>query len=375
MFWRWFGRSARRDVAAGAGSAALALAPAAPERATGTAPAEDENTRPLPAEEARRATRARIVAPRGWPGRDDVAALENRDDPDAIARLIRRADPAVGRDEVLFRYHLARAVWLGEYDLPPLPHSAARVLDLSRSPRASVADYARVVESDPGMVKSVFWLANSSFYASLVQCSSLAQAMVRIGVREVERLAMLQAFQSRVFRVYGQDELVRDIGQHVLATGLAAQAIAQHAGGAQAGDAFLAGLFHDVGKLVVLGVVAQEQRRLKRRAPQRVITSAFDAFHVFVGETACREWGLPEPVVAAVGSHHDPEAAAADPLDRAVYLGNPVARAATSRNRDERPAVRADDPVLAAAGLGPGDLSEICEQVRATLRTYPRMGS
>ncbi len=379
-FWkRWFGgRRMERAVREEDFSSpppvdgTSALVPAETGSDTGVA-VEEEDTAPL-RDESRRAAAppaARVAAAGNWPDRQEIASLREGVDEAELARVIGRTAVGAGPEEVLFRYHLSRAIYFGEHDLPPLPQSAARVLELSRSPMAGVADYAKVVEADPGMVRSVLWLANSSFYTSMAKCTSLAQAMVRIGIREVERIALMQAFQAKVFKVYGHDELVTSLGAHGLSTALSSQAIARQTGAPPA-DAFLGGLFHDVGKLVVLGIVAQVQRKLKRRAPTPLITSAFEAFHEAIGESACRHWQMPEAIVHAVAHHHNAPVAAEDPLDRAVYLGNLLAHGLESKDPSTE-FCDPEDPALLSAQLAPRDLAALREQTALELKEYQRV--
>ncbi len=351
----------------GARPAARALSEAEAEAEFG--PPTELITAPVQKEAARAA--AASAASAGWPAREDIARLQDTKDEDALLRAVGRHAPGASREEVLFRYQLSRSIYFGEHKLPPLPQSAARIMELSRSPMTGVSDYARVVETDPALAKSVLSLANSSYFGASLKCTSLSQAMVRIGVREVERIALTQGFfQARVFRVYGQDDLVRDLGTHGLAAALAARAVAKRCDG-PAEDAFLAGLFHDVGKLVVLGVIASVQRKLKHRAPQPLIMAAFDAFHVAIGENACRAWEIPAIIVSAVGHHHDAETASKDPLETAVYLGNAIATSLASKGHPTP--VSPDDPALVAAGLSLADFSVIREQTTTDLRTYQRL--
>ena len=366
--WRGKKRGAaelpERSPAADAASRAASVpAPSAPDD-------ESADTAPMSPQDASAGPIA-AAAPAGWPDRAEIAALGDHPSETDLARIIGRAAHDASADEILFRAHLSRAIYVGEHELAPLPRSAARVMELARKPGAGVDEYAKVVEGDPGLVKTVLRLANSSFYASLAECTSLSQAMVRIGVREVERIALLQTYQTRVFRVPGHDALARELSRHGLAAALAAQAVARR-GQASPPDAFLGGLFHDVGKLVILGIVGQVQRRLKRTAPAPLIHSAFDAFHAVVGEAVCRRWEFPPPIVAAIARHHDPQAACREPLDRAVYLGNLLAHGVDNVPTAPLP-IGNDDPVRAAAGLSPGQLLEALEQTRAELKEYQKL--
>jgi len=102
------------------------------------------------------------------------------------------------------------------------------------------------------------------------------------------------------------DAVAQSLWAHSLATGLAADELGKTAGGAAAGDAFIAGLLHDIGKLVLhlsdpaafatLGVFDDaEERRL------------FGVTHSEVGGSLAEKWGLEPDIVQAILGHHGAE--------------------------------------------------------------------
>ena len=304
--------------------------------------------------------------PPGWLGPSELAAIGSTRDEKVLVRRILEMIPGASSEDALFRFHLSQAFILGEYPLPILPATALRVLDLAHKSNVSLYDYARLVEADPGLAKSVLNRANTAIYASAGECTSLGQAMSLVGMQELERIAFMHAFGSQVFRVRGHNELVESVSRHGLAAALGSQQLAFLTGVSQT-DSFLAGLFHDCGKLVILNVVSEAQRKLKRIAPVTLIESACNTFHVVVGEDACRRWGLMPSIIRALTNHHS-QLASEDVLDTTVYLGNQVAHAA------ELPepviALPADDPVLVASKLTQADLQLAAAKTRVELTQY-----
>ncbi len=297
---------------------------------------------------------------------DTLAKIKDQADEESILRRIGSIFPGASADEVLFRYYLSRAIYFKEYSLPTLPASAHRILALSHNINSSLVDYLEVIEVDPGLAKAVFRLANSPAYAAASECTTLAQAVAHIGLQEVERISMSQAMGNRVFHIRHYESLVKSLTKHLIAAAVGSQEIASHQNG-PASEAFLAGLFHDTGKLVILNLIADVQRKRKHAVPAGLIESAFDAFHVAVGENACRTWGLPDNLIAAVSQHHVfpiPD----DPLTRSVVLGNRIAHLIESEKPSPEP--EKDDPFQALLNFGPEEVARLVSKTKGILEEF-----
>ncbi len=347
-----------------------------PDRGAATAVAEHPSA-PAPGPAAAAGTAAAPAAPSGGPTRAPAAGWMSREQLDdlvkitdeaQLARRLIQISPDCPRDEMLFRYHLSRVVMFGEFELPILPATASRLLTLSRDTGTGVSDIARVVEADAALVRAIIRASNSAFFSSLYECAALNQAIVRIGLSQVEQIAMAQTLRSRLVRIKGQDQRVNQLGLHGLAAALAARHVAQRTGAA-ASNAYLGGLFHDVGKLVLLGIIARVQNELRATITQRLLNQAFGAFHTTLGEMACRSWEMPAEICRSVAVHHDPVRACEFPLDATVYLANVAVRGL------ERPdglfaVMPGDDPVAQHHGLERADLDALRHQAASDLKAY-----
>jgi HD-like signal output (HDOD) protein len=308
-----------------------------------------------------------------WFDEADIVALKGLTDDKQIAQVIARKPVGASREEVLFRYYLSRAVFVGEFDLPVLPRTATEIIELSRRPRAEISDYARVVESDPSVVKAVIDVANSSFFSSLSEVSGLDQAIVRIGLRQLERIVLMHAMRSRVFRVRGYEQILQHLVAHSLAAGIGAQTAAATSA-APSGDAFLGGLFHDLGKFVLVRIVGDVQKKLHWTAPPQLLQDAFDTFHVQIGESICRHWQFPPMICDAVGAHECPgEAAQGTELHRAVYVGNRLAHVVIDGS-DLSQELPTDDPVVATEGLDREALELLTGTVIHEVKAFEGLG-
>jgi len=197
-------------------------------------------------------------------------------------------------------------------DLPPLPAAAARALTLARDPDSSSESLARVVSTDPALAARVLAMSRSVTYLRRQPPRTLQEAIATVGLRALRRI-LIAASARAAYRA--DDQVAQSLWAHSLAAGLAAEELSKVSGGGAAGDAFIAGLLHDIGKLVLhlsnpaafatLGVFDEEaERRL------------FGTTHDEIGGRLAEKWGLEPDIVAGIRGHHDP---AGSPL--AVCVG------------------------------------------------------
>lgn len=237
-------------------------------------------------------------------------------------------------------------------DLPPLPAAAARALTLARDPDSSSESLARVVSTDPALAARVLAMSRSVTYLRRQPPRTLQEAIATVGLRALRRI-LIAASARAAYRA--DDQVAQSLWAHSLAAGLAAEELSKVAGGgAAAGDAFIAGLLHDIGKLVLhlsnpaafatLGVFDEEaERRL------------FGTTHDEIGGRLAEKWGLEADIAAGIRAHHDP---AGSPL--AVCVG-----------RADRLAMEIGYGSLAhqfcplPSGDGDDQLAEATERVRA----------
>jgi len=182
--------------------------------------------------------------------------------------------------------------------LPAQPLAAMQVLRLVEDPQASSADLARVIEADPALSARVMRLANAPYYGLTKRVGSAARAVVLLGFSAVRALAVSAASSLMSEEV--------DLGPtgfwtHSVVTAIGASVVAKQVGH-PVGDAFSAGLLHDLG--LALPAVAED-----------------DGDHAEIGSSALELWRFPPNFVRAVASHHLPPHAVAESLGRIIIAG------------------------------------------------------
>jgi len=223
--------------------------------------------------------------------------------------------------------------------LPTLPTVVARISQLIDDPTASAGDINDIISRDLALSSKILRLVNSAFYGFPRRISSMTHAVVILGFTSVRNIA-LSAFVFDAFDTTGLPFGHRNFWVHSVGTAVAADVLAVRSGLPANDDAFVAGLLHDVGKLVLHQHAREEFSRILDRVAREDITfleaerAELEFGHAEIGALLLENWKLPERLVAALRFHHDPAAApegqrqvaavihAADILTRAILLGS-----------------------------------------------------
>jgi putative nucleotidyltransferase with HDIG domain len=226
---------------------------------------------------------------------------------------------------------IIRAVESPQADLPTLPTMAIQISQLVRSDTSSAQDLERLIMTDPALTGNILAVANSAFFGLRETVTSIRQAVVLLGFREIQTLVLGVSVLRMFNRKLSEAGLsMMDLWMH--AVGVAAAAAALAAGAprvAVAEYAFTAGLLHDLGKPLLMSrfpedfaqaaVYAREQGCSFYEAERRVNGVTHDV----LGDLFCRASSFPEDLLAGVGNHHEPDFEAEPAgLDVIVHLAD-----------------------------------------------------
>ena len=205
-------------------------------------------------------------------------------------------------------------------DLPTLPIIAQKILLLAEDDQAGADKLAKIISSDQSLSVKVLSLANSAYYGHRAQVSTVKQAIVIIGADMLKQIAL----SVLVFKALDRGGKGRTVfWRHSLLAAHASVLIARRCGGMPEDVCFMAGLLHDVGKLILASnledayaeVVALEKQEgcTLQEAERRIL----DTDHADVGAWMAERWQLPAQLIDAIRSHHMENAGQA-PLSRVV---------------------------------------------------------
>lgn len=192
-------------------------------------------------------------------------------------------------------------------DLPTIPVVATKVMQLIESEKATAEELAKVVASDPAVAARVLKISNSSFYGCQRQIQTLSHAIVVLGFSTLKSL-VVAASVKQVYKPYGLTEKM--LWEHSFGAGLAARIIAKETRAANEEEAFLGGLFHDIGKIIMNNMDSQQfQAAMQKCYNDQVSFSeaerqVYSYTHSEVGALVIKKWNFPDILMHAVLKHH-----------------------------------------------------------------------
>lgn len=216
--------------------------------------------------------------------------------------------------------------------LPSVPELYSELIEILQDPDTDNHDMAAIVLKDGGMTARILKLANSAFFGCGREISDVSEAITYLGTETIKSLILFSnAFsQHEHLKFPGFD--AQSLWRHSLEVANASKMIAIYESEERkvAEEAYVAGLLHDVGKLMLavnlpgLYREAITVARLEKVPLSTVERKMFGADHADIGGYLLGLWGLPVPVVEAIALHHRPSAAVQkkfSPLT-AVHAGN-----------------------------------------------------
>lgn len=192
-------------------------------------------------------------------------------------------------------------------DLPTIPVVATKVMQLIGDETTTAEELARVVASDPAVAARVLKISNSAFYGCQRQIQTLSSAVVVLGFHTLKSL-VVAASVKQVYKPFGLTEKM--LWEHSFGAGLAARIISSNTRAANEEESFLAGLFHDIGKIIMNTFDRDKFQIVIERCYNEGISfedaekSIFPFCHDEVGAYVIKKWNFPEALFNAVMQHH-----------------------------------------------------------------------
>jgi HD-like signal output (HDOD) protein len=201
-----------------------------------------------------------------------------------------------------------------ELEPPTVPALAPRVLDALKDPRLDVAQLARTLENDQAISAKILTIANSAMFSPTKSVASLRDAITLLGIDQVAQIAIGLATRS-LFNSGDRAELAVDRGRwnglfvHSMVTAFATADIVARQQRRASDQAFLSGLFHDVGKVVALRAIsAMTVAGQWPSTSAEVLDEVLHRVHATHGKAIYERWALPPALLQVCEMHHRLEA-------------------------------------------------------------------
>ncbi|MFH0920653.1 MAG: HDOD domain-containing protein [Fibrobacterota bacterium] len=217
-------------------------------------------------------------------------------------------------------------------DLPPAGGAFLEIQRLIADHRSDAASLARIVEKDVWLTAKLLKMVNSVYFSGRYgEIGSVQQAVVRLGFEQICKFCLAMQVQQ-MFPPTSSLIDGRAFWHHSIAVAMVTRDIAEKSPveGVDSGTAYVAGLLHDAGTLILDRHFTEVYRKIRETASAysenvfRIEQKLLDIEHGEIGGLILEKWKFPESIVQAVNGHHFPDRAELEwlPLAQLVHLSD-----------------------------------------------------
>ncbi|MCH7618501.1 MAG: HDOD domain-containing protein [Candidatus Marinimicrobia bacterium] len=221
---------------------------------------------------------------------------------------------------------------LNTEDLPTLPITVSRILELVDNPKTTAGMLSELINIDPVLAAKVLKVANSAFFGFPRRISTLNLAIVILGFSSLKHLCL----SVGIMNLWPENEKgsgleMNAFWSHSIATGVAARLIAKKVKYEIPGEAFVCGLIHDIGKLLLNDLLNEEYKEILSSSQEgirplhAIEEDTLGVDHSLVGGWLTEKWNLPHELVQSIKAHHNINGQNDNLLDMIVYVADSLA--------------------------------------------------
>ncbi len=196
-----------------------------------------------------------------------------------------------------------------------------RILDKMNDPELSATELAGYIKNDQALVAKILKLSNSAFYGFSRRINTIRDAISLLGYNTIKSIVLSLSFRQMLEMFDVKKEFLDGFSKHSMMAGFLAEDIVKKEAKVLDPDiAYLAGLLHDIGKLVLLQFEGKEYEQLltlsknNKESLYAIERKYRDNTHEDVGGFLLDKWGLPVVYVNVVQKHHSVKVSTAKPV-------------------------------------------------------------
>ncbi|MCX6170288.1 MAG: HDOD domain-containing protein [Ignavibacteriales bacterium] len=195
--------------------------------------------------------------------------------------------------------------------LPTLPTVYSKLTEAIEDPNNTVDQISKIISADQASVFKILKVVNSPFYGFRGKIDTISQAIFYLGFNEVRNIVLALS----VINMFSKESALRDyspvdLWSHSIGVGILARAIGASVNEKNLENYFVAGIFHDIGKLIFMEYAPEEYQKVFDLLKVRKITisdaetEVFGADHSIAGSLLAEKWKLPPSIQKTVRYHH-----------------------------------------------------------------------
>ncbi len=212
--------------------------------------------------------------------------------------------------------------------LPTVPGVLKRLSGIIEKPRITLVEISSFISNDPALTTKILKMVNSAIYGFPGRIASVSHATMLLGLNVIKGLLL----GVSVFEL--MQKAMNGLYEHSLACAIASRVIAQKKGLKEPEEISVAGLLHDIGKVILMLEFQKEYEAAMQEAQLKSISIfeaekiQFNATHANVGSWLAEKWRFPRNLIEVIEFHHRPALAKNAPLETAiVHMADILVRA------------------------------------------------
>lgn len=212
--------------------------------------------------------------------------------------------------------------------LPTVPGVLKRLSVVIEKPRITLVEISAFIANDPALTSKVLKMVNSAIYGFPGRIASVSHATMLLGLNIIKGLLL----GVSVFEL--MQKTMKGLYEHSLACAIASRVIAQKKGLKEPEEVSVAGLLHDIGKVILALEFPTEYQAAMDEAQGKSISifdaekNQFNTTHANVGSWLAEKWRFPRNLIEVIECHHRPALAKNAPLETAiVHMADLLVRA------------------------------------------------
>jgi len=197
--------------------------------------------------------------------------------------------------------------------MPPISPIIGKINQIAHEIETSPKELVKIIMLDPVLTGKVIKLVNSSFYGVAEHVQSLPQAVILLGVNTVKNLAVSTALLGTISVQKKKSSLnLEEFWKHCLATAVGCKLLgkALNVPNEDMGSYFVAGLLHDIGKILFIRINPEKYSKILEECVQYGVSLSFSEIahfgcsHTHAGGLLAKKWRLDKALIDSVESHH-----------------------------------------------------------------------
>ena len=212
--------------------------------------------------------------------------------------------------------------------LPTVPAAASKAIQLLNEPDVDMGSVADILLADQVMAARIIRIVNSPLYKLLQEIDSIRKALIYLGPQRVFEIILTSCFLELTDTTGNGPLKMLHCWEHAFGVGLIAREIAKMSGYAIEEQAYLAGILHDIGEVILSQQRKDEFMRVLVIARSKNIDlwdaeiEVFGTSHAEVGGLLAEQWHFPEEFIDVIKHHHTADTDTMSPLTHLIYIAD-----------------------------------------------------